>query len=77
MAESRVGSKGELFPPKEIREKLGLKPHSRVIYKVEDGRLIVEPVPNLEEVLSEPPSVEITLEEFHSFRKELSKRAQT
>ena len=72
-----MGSKGELFPPKEIREKLGLKPHSRVIYKVEDGRLIVEPVPNLEEVLSEPPSVEITLEEFHSFRKELSKRAQT
>jgi len=54
MAESRVGSKGELFPPKEVREKLGLKLHSKVIYKVEDGRLIVEPVPSLEEVLSEP-----------------------
>ena len=77
MAESRVGSKGELFPPKEIREKLGLKPHSKVIYKIEDGRLIVEPVPSLEEVLSGPPAVEITLEEFHSFRKEFSKRAQT
>lgn len=32
---------------------------------------------SLEEVLSEPPSVEITLEEFHSFRRELSKRAET
>jgi len=48
-----------------------------VIYKIENGRLIVEPVPSLEEVLSEPPAVEITLEEFHSFRKALSKRSQT
>ena len=77
MAESRVGSKGELFLPKEIREKLGLKPDTKVIYKIENGRLIVEPVPSLEELLSEPPALEITLEEFHSFRKELSKKAQT
>ena len=75
--EGRVGSKGELFPPKEVREKLGLHPHMKVLYKVEGGRLVVEPVPSLEEVLSEPPSVEITLEEFHSFRRELSKRAET
>ena len=35
--EGRVGSKGELFPPKEIRERLGLKPHTKVIYRVEEG----------------------------------------
>lgn len=73
---SRVGSKGELFPPKMIREKLGLKAHTRVIYKVEDGRLIVEPLPSVEDVLKEPPLVEVTLEEFHNFRKELSKKAE-
>lgn len=73
---SRVGSKGELFPPKEIREKLGLKPHTKVIYKVENGRLIVEPVPGIEEVLKEPPLVEVTLEEFHKFRKELSRKVE-
>jgi len=77
MIESRVGSKGELFPPKEIREKLGLRPHSKVIYRVEGGRLIVEPIPSLEDVLRESPSVEITLEEFHSFRRELSRRAES
>jgi len=76
MPESRVGSKGELFPPKEIREKLGLRPRVKVIYKVVDGRLLVEPVPSLEEVLKEPPSVEITLEEFHAFRRELSGKAE-
>lgn len=77
MEESRVGSKGELFPPKKFREKLGLKAHTKVIYKIEDGRLIVEPVPNIEELLKEPPIVEITLEEFHKFRKELSQKAET
>jgi len=74
---SRVGSKGELFPPKEIREKLGLKPHSTIIFRVEDNKLVVEPIPRLEEVLKEPPLVEITLEEFHRYRRELSQRAES
>lgn len=77
MAKSRVGSKGELFPPKKIRDKLGLRPQTKVIYKIEDGRLLVEPVPSLEDVLKEPPSVEITLEEYHTFRKELSQKAES
>jgi len=77
MSESRVGSKGELFPPKEIRERLGLRPHEKVIYRVEEGRLLVEPVPSLEHVLKETPSVEVTLEEFHAFRGELSRKAES
>ncbi|MFQ6068787.1 MAG: hypothetical protein ACE5KD_04495 [Candidatus Bathyarchaeia archaeon] len=54
MQKSRVGSKGELFPPKEIREKLCLRAH-KIMYKIESGRLVVEPVPSLEEVLKETP----------------------
>lgn len=77
MEKRRVGSKGELFPPKEIREKLGLRAHVRVIYKIEGGKLVVEPVPSLEEVLKEPPSVEVTLEEFRRFRKGLSRKAES
>jgi len=77
MEKSRVGSKGELFPPKEIRERLGLHAHTKVIYKIEQGRLVVEPVPSLEEVLKETPSIEITLEEFHKLRKELSRKAES
>jgi bifunctional DNA-binding transcriptional regulator/antitoxin component of YhaV-PrlF toxin-antitoxin module len=77
MQKSRVGSKGELFPPKEIRKKLGLKTHTKVIYKIESGKLIVEPIPTLEEVLKESPTVEITLEEFHKHRKELSRKTET
>lgn len=76
MSESRVGSKGELFPPKEIRERLGLKPHAKVIYRVVDGQLVVEPVPSLEEAFEEPQQVEITLEEFYAHRRELSRKAE-
>jgi bifunctional DNA-binding transcriptional regulator/antitoxin component of YhaV-PrlF toxin-antitoxin module len=74
--ESRVGSKGELFPPKDIREKLGLMPRTKVLYIVENGRLVVEPVPSLEELMSREPVVTITVEEFRSFREELSRRAE-
>jgi AbrB family looped-hinge helix DNA binding protein len=76
MTESRVGSKGDLYPPKEIREKLGLKPYTKVIYRVIDGLLVVEPVPSLEEVLEEDSVLEITLEEFYAHRSELSKKAE-
>jgi bifunctional DNA-binding transcriptional regulator/antitoxin component of YhaV-PrlF toxin-antitoxin module len=73
---ARVGSKGELFPPKEIREELGLQVHVKVIYKIEAAR-VVEPILSLEEVLKEPSSVEITLEEFRKHRKELSRKAKS
>lgn len=49
----------------------------KVVYKIEDGRLVVEPVPSLEEVFKEPSSVEIPREEFHKLRKELSRKAES
>jgi bifunctional DNA-binding transcriptional regulator/antitoxin component of YhaV-PrlF toxin-antitoxin module len=74
--ESHVGSKGELFPSKEIREKLGLKPYTRVIYSVEDGKLIVEPVPSVEDMIDQPPEIEITQDELDADRRELSRRLE-
>lgn len=75
MQESRVGSKGELFPPEEMREILGLKACTKVVFSIESGRLIVEPVLTIEEAIEMGPTVEITLEEFYKERKELSKLA--
>jgi hypothetical protein len=37
---------------------------------------MTEPIPTLEEVFCETSSVEITLEEFHQTRRELSKKAE-
>jgi AbrB family looped-hinge helix DNA binding protein len=77
ISESRVGSKGELFPNKEIRERLGLKPNTKVIYRVKDGKLIVEPIPNIEDLLDEPSLIESSLEEHQNERRELAKKAET
>ena len=74
MYESRVGSKNELFPPKEVRSKLGLKPRMKVIYRIEEGLLIVEPVPSLEEVLKEAPALEVSIEELHKLGKSCLRR---
>lgn len=76
MSVGRVGSKGELFPPKELRERLDLRPHRRVLYRESDGVLIVEPVPSVEELLGKPPKVEVTIEELRKLRRELSKKAE-
>jgi len=71
------GLEGGAVPPKEIREKLGIRPHMKVMYRVERGALIVEPIPSLEDVLREPCEVEISLEEFREFRRELSRGAES
>ena len=77
MQQGWVGSKGELFLPKEIRDTLKLNACSKVIYKIESGRLIVESVSRLEGILLEEPEIEISLEEFKKQRKELSTKAET
>jgi bifunctional DNA-binding transcriptional regulator/antitoxin component of YhaV-PrlF toxin-antitoxin module len=71
-----VGTKGELFPPKKLREQAWLEPSSRVSYRVEGGRVIVEHIPTLDELLAKGPSVEISLAGFKRFRHELTKRAE-
>ena len=67
-----VGSKGELFPPKSIREKLGLKKGQKIIYRVLNGRLIIEKYIELEEILSKSAKVEISFNETKKDREELS-----
>lgn len=73
IAEGIVGKKGELFPPKEIRNMLGLKSGGKVIYRVEESTLIVEPVPDLLTALKLPKFAKTTVKEFEQERKELAK----
>ncbi|HME55537.1 MAG TPA: AbrB/MazE/SpoVT family DNA-binding domain-containing protein [Candidatus Lokiarchaeia archaeon] len=72
MVAGKVGSKGELFVPKEIREKLDLKAGQKITFRVHKGRLIVEKIPTVEELLSKPGKVTATMEEIKENRKELS-----
>ena len=65
-----------MFPPKELRERLRLKPNKKVLYHEKDGLLVVEPLPTLEELIEAEPAIEISLEEFHESRRDLSRRAE-
>jgi bifunctional DNA-binding transcriptional regulator/antitoxin component of YhaV-PrlF toxin-antitoxin module len=71
-SESVVGSKEELYPPKSVRKALNLKPGTKVRYKVEGTRLIVEPIPSVDELTQRKPTVTITLEEVLGDRRKLS-----
>ncbi len=48
---ARVGRKGEIYAPKEAREIAGIKPKSLVRIVAEPGRIIVEKIPSIEELL--------------------------
>jgi AbrB family looped-hinge helix DNA binding protein len=76
MSIGKVGSKGELFPPKEIREKLDLKEGQKVKYTMSYGRLIVEKILTPEEILLKPSKVMITIDEIKKNRQELSDEAE-
>jgi bifunctional DNA-binding transcriptional regulator/antitoxin component of YhaV-PrlF toxin-antitoxin module len=71
-SESVVGSKEELYPPKSLRKALNLKPGTKVRYWVEGTRLIVEPIPTVDELAERKPTVTITLKEFLGDRRRLS-----
>ncbi|MGQ4833847.1 MAG: AbrB/MazE/SpoVT family DNA-binding domain-containing protein [Candidatus Asgardarchaeia archaeon] len=71
-----VGTKGEIYIPKKIREQLGLKPKDKIIIRVKNGQIIIIPVKDFEELLSKKPEVEISLDDFHKFRRELSESVE-
>lgn len=80
--ESRVGSKGELFPPKAIRDSLGLKPGDRIFFEIRGGVLIVRRVPDVLELLKRPPlgppekpeEIDADIEDF--YRDQFSKSTE-
>ena len=70
-----MGSKGELFPPKDLRFKIGFEAGQNVIYRVVNGRLIVEKLLTIDEVLAKPAKVTVSFEELKKDRLQLSEDA--
>ena len=51
--ELKVGSKGEIYLKKDIRSKIGIKPHDIVILTVNKGELILRPKKRFKDVARE------------------------
>ena len=71
-SESVVGSKEELYPPKSLRRALNLKPGTKVRYRIEGTKLIVEPIPTVDDLAERKPTVTIALRELWGDRRRLS-----
>ena len=56
----KVGAKGEIVPPKEIREKLGLMSNQPIILVLHRGTLIIRKLFSLDEILQQPAKVTIS-----------------
>jgi len=67
----KVGKRGEIYTSKELREKVGIRPGGLVRAVVEGRKLIIEPIPSIEDLLKEAVA-ELTPEEA----EELSEEAQ-
>ncbi|MBN1215469.1 MAG: AbrB/MazE/SpoVT family DNA-binding domain-containing protein [Candidatus Lokiarchaeota archaeon] len=68
----KVGSKGEIFPPKEIREKLGLKPNQPIVMTIHQDKLIIRKLYSLDEILKTPPKVKISYHAWKQFKDDLN-----
>jgi AbrB family looped-hinge helix DNA binding protein len=68
----KIGSKGEIFPPKEIREYLGLNPDQSVIISVINDRLVIRKVLSYQEILDRPAKVRISKQAWRQLKEEFS-----
>jgi bifunctional DNA-binding transcriptional regulator/antitoxin component of YhaV-PrlF toxin-antitoxin module len=66
-----VGKKGEIYTNDTVRKRVGIKKKGKVKARVSKGRLVIEPVPSLEELIRSP-LVTISVDKA----EKLSERAQ-
>ena len=61
----KIGSKGEIFPPKEVRKYLGFNKDQSILMKVYRNRIIVQKIDSLEEILDKPTNIKIS---YHALK---------
>ena len=68
----KVGKKGEIYTSKEIREEVGIRPGGYVKAVVKDGKLIIEGLPTIEDLLDEAV-IELNPEEVEELSEEVQR----
>ncbi len=66
----KIGSKGEIFPPKVVREYLGFNKNQAILMKVYSNRIVVQKIDFLEEILKKPTDIKISYHVFKNMKSE-------
>ncbi len=72
----KIGSKGEIFPPKKIREKLGLTPNQPILMTVHRDKLIIRKLHSIDNILSTPSKVKISYHAWKQFKEDLTEEIE-
>ncbi len=67
-----VGTKGEIYTNDALRKRVGIRKRGKVKANVSKGKLIIEPMPSLEELIS-TPVIKITVREAKRVSEEAQK----
>ena len=67
---TKIGSKGEIFPPKELREHFGLTKDQNIIMKVYSDRIVIKKLESLEDILKHPPIAKISYHVLKNMKSE-------
>ncbi len=67
----KIGTNGEIIPPKQIRDKLGLIADAMAIGYVDGDSLIIRKLDSVDDILSKEPKVKISSQAFKELRVEL------
>jgi len=68
----KIGSKGEIFPPKKIRKRLGFEPNQPILLYIHHDQLIVRKLHSIEEILNTQPKTKISYHAWKQFKEELT-----
>ena len=68
----KVGKKGEIYTSKKLRERVGICEGGNVRAIIEGKKLVIEPIPSLEDMLLNPV-VHISVEEAEKLSEEAQK----
>jgi bifunctional DNA-binding transcriptional regulator/antitoxin component of YhaV-PrlF toxin-antitoxin module len=72
-----VGKRGEIYTTRELRDSIGLEPGGRVIAKVMDDKIVIQPKPSpLSLLLKKRIGKPVDLKEFNKERRRLSEEIQ-
>jgi AbrB family looped-hinge helix DNA binding protein len=67
----KLGKKGEIYIPKEIREKLEIREGMRLKAKIEDNKLIIESLPSVESILNKERKIKLSPKDVEKISEEI------